>query len=76
MFTAVCGQIAFEANTNNFQHSAQRVNFLGNNFFGFGFFFFNFMNFPDSLLAVRNVAMLCVYSAEILLSVSLFKDTY
>lgn len=34
------------------------------------------MNFPDSLLAVRNVAMLCVYSAEILLSVSLFKDTY
>lgn len=34
------------------------------------------MNFPDSFLAVGNVPMLCVYSTEMLLNVSLFKATY
>lgn len=59
--------------TSNTLH--KELTFWETTFLGLGFFF-NFMNFPDSLLAVRNVAMLCVYSAEILLSVSLFKDTY
>lgn len=29
------------------------------------------MNFPDSFLAVGNIPMLCVYSTEMLLNVSL-----